>query len=177
MARKYCGITVEELDKRQKRDPLIISRLYRAYASRRNAADESYALARLAIESIRMPGNSDGCATYTARPAPAPKIAAMPFSRIENSVMVAVDPYIQPDRQKEVFDAELKGVLPLYLLVENRGDQKIFLSRSDIALEIPDGRQIGPVHSGAVAHLFMGNTYGGGGPAHPALVIIAIPLI
>ena len=94
-----------------------------------------------------------GCASYTARPAPAPKIAAMPFSRIENSVMVAVDPYIQQDRQKEVFDAELKGVLPLYLLVENRGERELSLERSAIVLELPDGRQISPVYSVTVARM------------------------
>ena len=95
-----------------------------------------------------------GCASYTARPASAPKMAAMPFLRIENSVMVAVDPYIQPDRQREVFDAELMktlGVLPLYLSVENRGERELSLERSAIALELPDGRQISSVQSETVA--------------------------
>ena len=107
-----------------------------------------------------------GCASYTARPAPAPKIVAMPFSRIENSVMVAVDPYIQPDRQMEVFDADLKksGVFPLYLLVENRGDRELYVQRSTIVLEVPDGRQISPVQSEKVAReLERKPTAGGGG--------------
>src|SRR5262245_10708509 len=85
-----------------------------------------------------------GCMSYTARPMPLQKTVAMPYSRVENSVMVAVDPYIQADRQKEVFSDELKGMLPLYLFVENRGDQKLSLNRSNIALEVTDGRQISP---------------------------------
>jgi hypothetical protein len=56
--------------------------------------------------------------------------------------MVAVDPYIQPDRQKEVFSDELKGMLPLYLFVKNRGDQKLSLNRSNIALEVPMGGRL-----------------------------------
>lgn len=92
-----------------------------------------------------------GCASYTVRAVPIPKTVLMPFSRIDNSVMVAVDPYIQPGRQKEVFNDELKGVLPLYILVENRGDRELSLHRSAIALELPDGRQISPVKSATVA--------------------------
>jgi hypothetical protein len=91
-----------------------------------------------------------GCMSYTARPMPVPKTVAMPYSRVENSVTVAVDPYIQPDRQKEVFNDELKGMLPLYLFVENRGDRKLSLNRSTIALEFPDGSQISPIQTETV---------------------------
>jgi hypothetical protein len=94
-----------------------------------------------------------GCMSYTARPMPVPKTVAMPYSRVENSVMVAVDPYIQPNRQKEVFSDELKGMLPLYLFVENRGDRKLSLNRSTIALEFPDGSQISPIQTEKVLRI------------------------
>jgi len=93
-----------------------------------------------------------GCASHTFRPPPVPKIVIMPFSRIENSVMVAVDPYMQPEKQKEVFDRDLKklGLLPIYLLVENRGDLELSLDRAAIVLELPDGRQINRANAAIV---------------------------
>ncbi|HWP60604.1 MAG TPA: hypothetical protein VNL14_22105 [Candidatus Acidoferrales bacterium] len=67
--------------------------------------------------------------------------------------MVAVDPYIQPDRQKEVFDRDLRklGVLPFYLLVENGSARELSLDRVSIVLELPDGRQIGRVNAATAA--------------------------
>jgi len=67
--------------------------------------------------------------------------------------MVAADPYVQPERQMEVFKDDLKrlGVLPLYLLVENRGDRELSLDRAAIVLELPDGRQIGRVGAATAA--------------------------
>ncbi len=98
-----------------------------------------------------------GCVSYTFQPPPVPGVVTMPFSRIENSVIVAVDPYIQSDRQEEVFDRDLKklGVLPLYLLVENRGDRELSLDRAAIVLELPDGRQIGRLDATAAAPKFV----------------------
>jgi len=120
-----------------------------------------------------------GCASYTVRPAPAPKIVTMPFSRIENAVMVAVDPYIQPERQKEVFDADLKklGVLPLYLVVENRGDRELSLQRFEaIALELPDGSQINPVDASPIARR-LGRGDGDGGFKRGDEVVGAVMLL
>jgi hypothetical protein len=82
-----------------------------------------------------------GCATsYMGRPVPVPKIETMPVWRTEGSVTVGVDSYIQPDRQKEVFDDDLEkaGVLPIYLLIRNSGKRPLSLRRSDITLELPE---------------------------------------
>jgi hypothetical protein len=93
-----------------------------------------------------------GCSTlsYSGRPVPVPKIEAMPVWRTEGSVTIGVDAYIQPARQKEVFDDDLEkaGVLPIYLLIKNHGERPLSLRRrseiplADIALELPDGNQI-----------------------------------
>jgi hypothetical protein len=72
----------------------------------------------------------------------------MPVWRTEGPVTIGVDPYVQTDRQREVFDDDLEkaGVLPIYLLVKNSGEHPLSLRRSDITLELPDGYQISPGH-------------------------------
>jgi hypothetical protein len=131
-----------------------------------------------------------GCSTYSysGRPVTVPKIETMPSWRTEGPITVGVDPYIQTDRQKEVFDDDLEkaGVLPIYLLVKNRGEKNLSLRRSDIALELPDGSQISSVQSETVLRM-LGRwpTSGSSGgapflgrelPAAIALLPLAIPL-
>src|SRR5262245_60523799 len=84
-----------------------------------------------------------GCATYSGRPVIVPKIEAMPVWRTEGPVTVGVDPYVQVERQKEVFDDDLvkAGVLPIYLLVRNSGERRLSLRHADIKLEFPNGLQ------------------------------------
>jgi hypothetical protein len=106
----------------------------------------------LALSFLMVPG----CSTfsYSGRPVTVPKIETTPISRTEGPITVGVDPYIQPDRQKEVFDDDLEkaGVLPIYLLVKNN---KLSLRRRseiplvDIALEFPNGYQIKQKQSSA----------------------------
>src|SRR5262245_55640592 len=89
-----------------------------------------------------------GCSTYShpsysGRPVPVPKIETMPIWRTEGLVTVGVDPYIQLDRQKEVFDDDLEKakILPIYLLVRNSGERPLSLRHADIKLEFPNGLQ------------------------------------
>jgi hypothetical protein len=81
-----------------------------------------------------------GCSTmsYSGRPVPVPKIEAMPVWRTEGPVTVGVDPYVQQDRQREFFDADLRkvSVLPIYLLIKNNGDRPLRLRRADTNLDI-----------------------------------------
>jgi hypothetical protein len=105
-----------------------------------------------------------GCSTlsYSGRPVPVPKIETMPVWRTEGPVTVGIDTYIQPERQKEVFDDDLEkaGVLPIYLLIKNHGERAVSLRRrseiplEDIALELPDGSQISsPIPSETVLRM------------------------
>lgn len=102
--------------------------------------------------SILVLGFIDGCASYKPSSAPVPEAGAMPAWRTEGIAAAGADPYVQPDRQKGVFDADLNdaGVLPIQLLVQNEGDRGMLVRPSDIRLVLPDGRQIGPVGTAAV---------------------------
>src|SRR5262245_58769731 len=96
-----------------------------------------------------------GCSTYSARPVNASKIDVMPFWRTEGPITIGVDPYIQTDRQKEVFDADLEkaGVLPIYVLIKNNSDRSLSLRHEDITLEYPSGYQISPVQTDTVLRM------------------------
>jgi len=55
-----------------------------------------------------------------------------------------------------VFDADFrdKRVIVFQVFVHNRGDQPLVVRRSDIALALPGGREMGPTSATAVAGLF-----------------------
>jgi len=94
-----------------------------------------------------------GCASYTPSSAPIPKAGSMPGWVTEGAVAIGADPHVQADRQKAVFDADLgeAGVLPVQVLVQNRGDRGLLVRRSDIALVLPDARMLSPAGASAVA--------------------------
>lgn len=94
-----------------------------------------------------------GCASYTPHSVQVPRIEAMSALGIENEITVGADPYVQPDRQDAVFDGDLRkaGILPIQILLQNNGDRRLLVRRSNITLVLPDGRQISPVGATAVA--------------------------
>ncbi len=94
-----------------------------------------------------------GCASYTPHSVPVPRSEIMPAWQIENEMAVGADPYVQPDRQDAVFDSDLRtaGILPIQVLLQNNGDRRLLVRRSNITLMLPDGRQISPVGATAVA--------------------------
>ena len=84
-----------------------------------------------------------GCASYQAKPAPVPEF--MPYSYSDSYLEVYADPYLQLDRQREYFDAELTklGVIPIQVFVRNKSDLSFALHEyADIWLELPNGAQI-----------------------------------
>lgn len=94
-----------------------------------------------------------GCASYAPTSAPIPKGSDMAVWATEGDLEVGVDPYVQKDRQKAVFDADLsgEGVLPIQIYVKNRGDRALLVRRSDMALVFPDGGEIRPAGATAVS--------------------------
>jgi hypothetical protein len=68
----------------------------------------------------------------------------MPISKTAGGVSVGADPYVQPDRQKAVFDGDLSeaGVLPIQIWLENQGERRVLVRRSDLMLVLPDGQQL-----------------------------------
>ena len=94
-----------------------------------------------------------GCASYEPRTAPVPEAGAMRAWRTEGALAVGADPYVELERQKAVFDADLteEGVLPIQVFVQNRGERKVLVRASDIVLALSDGREITPQGASAVA--------------------------
>ena len=86
-----------------------------------------------------------GCASYTPSLAPVPQPTVKQWV-VEGTVAVAADPYVEPERQRAVFDAELgkAGVIAVQVVAENRADRAVLLRPSDMILEFPDGSQLSP---------------------------------
>lgn len=80
-----------------------------------------------------------GCASYTAHPAPIPSIETMPVSRTVGSVTVAADPYLSKDRREAVFGAISGAVLPIHVFVQNDGLEPLSVRYTAFAVEGPDG--------------------------------------
>lgn len=82
---------------------------------------------------------SASCASYTARPMPVPKLEAMAVRQTERSISIGVDPFLDSERQKEVFGDHLpeQGVLPIQVFVQNQGNKPILLHATAV-LVLPD---------------------------------------
>ena len=94
-----------------------------------------------------------GCASYSARSAPVPKLETLPASASQGEIVIGADPYVQEERQIAVFDGNLveEGILPIQLFVLNNGTRKVLIRRSDIVLLSSDGNQLTPAGAFAVA--------------------------
>jgi hypothetical protein len=95
-----------------------------------------------------------GCASRPATPARAmatpvqvPSPEALPVRQTEGPVTVSVDPGVQPERLRALFGMawHVPFVLPVELVLQNQGAQRLQLSHGDIALELPDGNQSRPL--------------------------------
>lgn len=94
-----------------------------------------------------------GCASYTTTSLAVPGAAEMRAQKAESDVFVGADPYVQPERQKAIFDADLAGedVIPVRLLVRNDSARRFLVRPSSMTLALPDGTQIPSAGATAVA--------------------------
>ncbi len=94
-----------------------------------------------------------GCASYKPSSAPVPAPTAEE-TFVSEGYAVAADAYVERDRQKNVFDADLRerGLLVIQMLVINKTDRPVLVRRTDMMLKLPDGSQITTLsaHSAAV---------------------------
>lgn len=76
------------------------------------------------------------CGARPGGPAPEPVVTRMPVLRDVDGLAIGVDPFADPERQRQVFGASLTsaGVVAIQLLAENRSTRTILLRRSDMAL-------------------------------------------
>lgn len=85
-----------------------------------------------------------GCASYTTTTLAVPGAAEMRAQKAEADVLVGADPYVEPERQKAIFDAPLgeEGVIPVRLLVRNDGTRRLLVRPSSMTLALGDGARI-----------------------------------
>lgn len=95
-----------------------------------------------------------GC-VYSPTVNPMPTIETVPVAKSEQSAAVGADPFVQRERQKAVFNAELGevGVLPIQVFVRNDGDRTLWVRPSDITLTLPDGNEIHSSRAAAISAL------------------------
>jgi hypothetical protein len=101
-----------------------------------------------------------GCASYKASSAPVPKAADMPAWRAEGPLGVGADPYVELDRQKEMFGGNAKkaGILPIQVIVQNKGDRQLLVRESDMSLVLANKVELSPSGAtGAAARLESSN--------------------
>jgi len=93
---------------------------------------------------------SVGCGSprpYTAVSAPLPSAEGIPLWQTAGPLQVGVDPYLEPERQRRVFDADFRarGILPLLVVIHNQGTEPFHLHRSAITLSLPDTTERHPL--------------------------------
>jgi hypothetical protein len=73
----------------------------------------------------------------------------MPVRQTKELVTVGADPYIERNRQMEVFGRDLNeaGVLPIQIFLQNLGDGQLWIQRVEVALELPDGSRVSPTRA------------------------------
>lgn len=96
------------------------------------------------------------CITYSLRPVSIPEFDRMLVRRSQGPVAVGADPYVEADRQIGVFDTSLTevGVLPVQILIQNRGELPLLINPGKLMLMLPDGKEIAPVEARAVVAKF-----------------------
>ena len=115
---------------------------------------------------------STGCASYAMRPAPIPRSGSMPARVIDQGVEVGADPYLESERQRNVFNEDLKKwrVLPIQLFVKNFEERRRWVRYADITLEFHEEKHVGPVTADTVVAAVAGKIPGfrpGPGAAPP----------
>lgn len=97
-----------------------------------------------------------GCESYTVKDSPAVKAEAMPYTQAEGPLLVGADPYVQPDKAKEVFGADLLAadVIALQIVVRNTGERPIRVETKNFRLSLPSGEVAAPRPAVEVAALF-----------------------
>jgi len=90
---------------------------------------------------------SASCASYTPQSVAKPTVGAAAYSGEEQGLFVGVTPYVEGEKTKKIFDADLKQarVLALQVVVGNNGPRLLAVRKSDFILRLPDGKEHVPV--------------------------------
>ena len=82
-----------------------------------------------------------------------PAIESAAVSREEQGLRVGVNPYVEAEKSKKIFDADLKQarILALEVLVRNNGQRRMTVRKSDFTLKLPAGKEHTPARAADVA--------------------------
>jgi hypothetical protein len=94
-----------------------------------------------------------GCASYDPSSAPVPMPATGDWYEADG-LAASVDPYVDVERQKKVFDADMNAadVIPLQVSVENRTSRSQVVRPSDMILVLNDNRAFSPASVSATVN-------------------------
>ena len=92
------------------------------------------------------------CASYTAKSVAIPAIESAAVSREEQGLRVGVNPYVEAEKSKKIFDADLKQarILALEVLVSNNGLRRLAVRKGDFILRLPAGKEYTPARAADV---------------------------
>lgn len=107
---------------------------------------------RLLVGTLVLAYLTTACASYTAKSLAIPAIESASVSREERSLRVGVNPYVEAEKSKQLFDANLKEarILALEVLVRNNGQRRLAVRKSDFILRLPVGKEYTPAHAADV---------------------------
>lgn len=124
-----------------------------------------------------------GCFGFQAGPAPLRRAEEMPTLQTVGELTVGADPYVDRERLNAVFDRDsvAPGLLPIHVVVANRGDGQLWIRGMEAVLELPDGTQVRPTRAGGQPDMVRRQPPSARSePLNPALwplAVVALPLI
>ncbi len=94
-----------------------------------------------------------GCSSYPVRAMPSITSSQAPTRGTSAGLNVGAKPYTQSSEIKGIFNYDLltKGVLPVYLVIENNGSSEVELLRARVQLRTPSGTVCDAVPADAAA--------------------------
>ncbi len=97
-----------------------------------------------------------GCASYEAKDVAQAKLEAMPHSLNESRLAIGVDPFVQREREEQIFAADLlsAAVLPIRVMVKNNGDSPVRIEADNFKLVLAKEHMVSPRSAVEVAQLF-----------------------
>lgn len=86
------------------------------------------------------------CAPYIPQPATLLRIQTAAVSAEKQGLAIGVTPYLDTERNKQVFGADLKeaGILPLQVVVRNNSECPLTIRKSDFTLGLPGKSDYAP---------------------------------
>lgn len=93
------------------------------------------------------------CASYTPQPVTLLRVQSAAVSAEEQGIAAGVTPYLDSERNQQLFNADLKraGILPLQLVIRNKLRQRVTIKKKDMVLKLSGGHEYSPAPSRSVA--------------------------